>query len=614
MDDDARFPESVHLPAGDPGVAPADVADTEYTVQSLDFDQGRALHDAGGSTASSYTTKIDFVARILFGRYTPHDICPPSIAKERVLVEAEGVAADPRTVGALLSWAADRFGRNEAVVAGEQRLTYRELDELVDHTAKGLVAMGVKPGERVSLWLPNSIEWLLTYFAAARIGAVVVPVNTGFRAGEAAYVIGQSGSSTLVVAGNDSGRGFPAMTTALLQDPKVALSRVITVGSDERPDLPVSHVDFADLEKLGAAIDRSGYEDRVNAVDPAAPVIIFYTSGTTGFPKGVVHSHAVLENMRGVAERLRLGPEDVLVLYLPLFHVFASLAGVLTFTLTGGRLVLMPRFDARVSLELMSRERATVVYGMQPIYHDQFEALSPEAHDLSHIRVCVTPAPPDFVRRVDAVMGKAVTVYGMTESTAMTSLSLLDDDLETVATTVGRPLPGFEVQIIDPDTGAVLPANTTGEICVRGDQVMLRYHEKPEETAAVLREDGWLRTGDLGELTPAGYLRFRGRRGDSYRVGGENVDPAEVEAVLAQHPGVGLAAVVGVPDTRLGQIGVAFVQCRPGHSCSTDELRAHVHAKLAGFKVPRRFEFVDEFPRTGSGKIQKYRLTEAADR
>jgi fatty-acyl-CoA synthase len=272
--------------------------------------------------------------------------------------------------------------------------------------------------------------------------------------------------------------------------------------------------------------------------------------------------------------------------------------------------VLMPQFNARRSLVLMERERATVVYGMQPIYHDQMAVPDYDEFDLSSIRVCITPAPPEFVRSVGRRMGRAITVYGMTETTAWTSAPSPDDPEDLAAETIGRPLDGFELRIASPNDGAQVPDGQVGEIQIRGHQVMLGYYNRPAETAAVFTPDGWFKTGDLGSRSETGYLTFAGRLKDAFRVGGENVDPAEVEAVLTAHPAVGLVAVVGIPDDRMGEVGAAFVELQRGSSVSAEELQTFVRERLAGFKVPRKIIFVDDFPRTASGKIQKFRLSE----
>ena len=489
----------------------------------------------------------------------------------------------PIRLGDVVRDAARRDPAGEALVFRDQRLTFEDLRSRVDDCARGLMALGVERGDRVSVWMPNNIEWILTYLAIARIGAVLVPVNTSFRVEEAVYVVGQSASSTLVVPDSDERIPFLEMARAVIADPSVSVANVVVVNSDGSVGGgPAGMTTFAEMIQQGREqVTDAALAVRCDAVDGKDPLFIFYTSGTTGFPKGVVHSHKVVHNMAGVADRLGLGREDVIVLYLPLFHVFASLAAVITFVLRGGRIVLMPRFSAVESLRLMELERATVVYGMQPIYHDQLASLASSPRDLSSVRLCITPAAPSFVRTVGESIGRAITVYGMTETTAMTSLPFATDSAEVASETVGHPLNGFQVQVVDPETLAPLPTNSLGEIVVRGPHVMLGYYGQPEATAKAFTPDGWFRTGDLGRLDEAGYIRFGGRLKDIIRVGGENFDPSEVETVLGEHPKVALAAVVGQTDTRMGEVAVAYVQLAPGETVDVEELTAFVrHERL----------------------------------
>ena len=510
------------------------------------------------------------------------------------------------TIGGLLDRAVDRFPDRSALVYGEERLTYAELGERVDEAAAALIALDIQPGDRVAMWMPNNIEWVEIYLAVTRIGAVLVPVNTSFRAGEAAYVIGQSDSTTLVIADRYRDKDFVALAHQVRNDDRVALHRLIVVGDQVADDA----LAWSDVLEQGRAIDRSVVRERHEAVDPDDVVLVLYTSGTTGFPKGAMHSHKVIRNMSDAAERMGLRSDDVIVLYLPLYHVFAAFAGILSFMYAGGKVVLMNSFDALESLQLMEKEKATVVYGLSPTYHDQIEHPDYDSFDLSSIRFCLTPGTPDFVRYVRSRMGFAVNVYGMTECTSITCLPTLDDSAKAQTETVGRPLPGFEARVLDAD-GNEVPPGTTGELVVRGHPVMLEYYKKPEETAKVMDSEGWFRTGDAVTRTEDGYFRFLGRYKEMYRVGGENVDPVEVEVALMRHPAVSMAAVAGVEDKRLGEVGVAWVQIRRGHNPTAEELIAHARENLARFKVPRQIIFLDEFPKTGSGKIQKYKLAES---
>jgi fatty-acyl-CoA synthase len=506
------------------------------------------------------------------------------------------------TIGGLLERAVARFGDRPAYVDGARRLTFGDLSDEVDRYARALMALGIAPGDRVSIWMGNRLEWVCLYLATARIGAVLVPVNTGLTVDEASYVVGQSDSAVLVVGDRLRDRDLAGDALAVLADDRVSAHTVVVVG-DHCPDgaLP--------LDALLARAEETSTVDlaaRVSGVDADDVVLMLYTSGTTGFPKGAMHSHKVIRNMCDAAGRMRLGPEDTLVLYLPLFHVFGA-AAVLSFLHGGGSIVLMRTYDVGGTLELIERERATVVYGVATMFYDQLQHAAFATTDLSRVRLCLVPGTGDLIRLVSERMGQAINVYGMTETTSITTLAGIEDPVERRGDTVGYPLPGFEVKIVGPD-GATLPAGENGELVVRGHPVMLGYYKKPEATAAVLDDDGWFRTGDLAALTDDGYVRYGGRIKDMYKVGGENVDPIEVESALMRHPAVAMAAVVGVPDARLEEVGVAYVQLLPGASADADELRQFVLGSLARFKAPKRIQLVDGFPMTASGKIQRYLL------
>lgn len=510
------------------------------------------------------------------------------------------------TIGELLDRAVEKFGDRLAYVfPGVERVTYRELSERVDRCARGLLALGIQRGERVSVWMPNNPEWVYLYLAIARIGATVVPINTGFRVEEAAYVVGQSESTMLVVSAGFKYRDLVADARAVLADEHVSARQLVVIGDDSATDA----VTMKRLWECAEEVAPEVLQARKLEVDPDDVVVILYTSGTTGFPRGAMHSHKLIRNMVDAADRMRLTYDDKVVLYLPLFHVFAA-AAIVTYAYCGGSIVLMEYFDAGWSLELMEEERATIVYGLTPMYYDQLYHPGFAGRDLSSVRLCLVPGTGDLVRLVSEKMGLAVNLYGMTETTSITTLPHPDDPEDLRADTVGRPLPGFEVKIVTPD-GEAAGAETPGELVVRGHPVMLGYYKNPEATAAVLDSQGWFRTGDAAQLTAEGYVRYVGRIKDMFKVGGENVDPIEVETVLMRHPAVALAAVFGIPDRRLGEIGVACVQRKAGETVSAEDVIQYVKERLAFYKVPKQVVFVDEFPKTGSGKIQKFRLREA---
>jgi fatty-acyl-CoA synthase len=506
------------------------------------------------------------------------------------------------SIGGLLDRAVERFGDREAYVDGERRLTYRELSVEIDRYGRALMALGIGSGDRVSLWMGNRLEWVCFYLATARIGAVLVPVNTGLTVDEAAYVVGQSDSAILVVGDRIRDRDLAGDALAVLRDDRVSAHTVVVAGEG----CPEGALPLDELLAWADETSEAELASRLSTVDADDVVLTLYTSGTTGFPKGAMHSHKVIRNMCNAADRMRLSSDDTLVLYLPLFHVFGA-AAVLSFMYAGGRIVLVRAYDVGHTLELIERERATVVYGIATMYYDQMRHPTFASWDLSGVRLCLVPGTGDLIRLVSEKIGPAINVYGMTETTSITTLAGIEDPFERRGDTIGYPLPGFEVKVVGPD-GASLPPGESGELVVRGHPVMLGYYKKPEATGAVLDDEGWFRTGDLAALTEDGYLRYGGRIKDMYKVGGENVDPIEVESALMRHPAVAMAAVVGVPDARLEEVGVAYVQLLPGASAEPEELREFVLGHLARFKAPRHIHLVEEFPMTASGKIQRYLL------
>ena len=341
-----------------------------------------------------------------------------------------------------------------------------------------------------------------------------------------------------------------------------------------------------------------------------------YTSGTTGFPKGAMHAHRLVRNVTDRAFRLAITEHDVILMYLPLFHLFAFSEGMLTSLVSGARQVLTPGFDARESLGLIERERATVLHGFDTHYKELCELHAREPRDVSSVRTGILAAGMSssvaIARRARALFGPLVSGYGMSEFGVGAAIGALDSTEEQSCEGSGFPAPGYEIRIVDPASGEAQPTGQPGEILVRGYTLMQGYYDKPEATAAVIDADGWLHSGDMGLIRPDGHLRFLGRYTDMLKIGGENVDPMEVEAFLMAHPGVNLAAVVSYPDARLSEVGVAFIRLEPGHALTEGDVLDHCRGRIASFKIPRRVFFVDDFPMTSSGKIQKVVLREDA--
>jgi fatty-acyl-CoA synthase len=356
--------------------------------------------------------------------------------------------------------------------------------------------------------------------------------------------------------------------------------------------------------------------ERAHAVDPDATTLILYTSGTTGFPKGVMHGHALVRNITDHANRLGVTQNDVILMYLPLFHVFGFTEGPLTSMLTGARLVVTESFDGSACLDLIERERATIIHGFDTHFKDLLDAQERRARDVSSLRAGICAAgmasSTAIARRTNERLFPTFTAFGMSEVSVGACLSFLDSTLEQRCETSGYPAPGYEIGILNPATGAPAPAGTPGEIAVRGYMAMQGYYDKPEETAKTIDAQGWLHSGDMGYLRPDGYLVFMGRYKDMLKIGGENVDPMELEGYLLGHPAIQQAAVVGLPDDRLQEVPVAFVIPKPGAALTAEDVLTFCRGKIASFKVPRHVLLVEELPMTSSGKIQKAKLREAA--
>jgi len=527
------------------------------------------------------------------------------------------------TFGDLIDRAAVRWPEREALCFEGRRWSFAQLRTEVDRAARALIAADIAPGDHVCLWLGNRPEFVFLFFAVAKIGAVLVPINSRFRTRDMGYIVTQSDATTLIAADHERGADYLAMIEELLPrlreqpadalgiDEAPALRRVILVAERAHPGA----LNWEALLRAGDAVAEDELRRRSAAVDPDGTAYIMYTSGTTGFPKGVMQGHNAIRNVFDNGNRFGVTPADAILDYLPLFHAFAVYTALLLSPATGARHILMRAFDAGEALRLIEAERATMINGFDTHYKDLLEHPTRAGRDLSSLRSGVLAAgmlSTELIARRAQVLMRTMTGYGMTEIGVGVTGSFLDTDEETRVTTSGWPLNGYEVRIVDPVSGAEQPAGQIGEICVRGYQVMQGYYKKPEETAKTIDADGWLHTGDSGVVRDDGCLRFLGRYKDLLKVGGENVDPTEVEGALLADPRINNVAVVGVPDPRLAEVPVAFVIREPGATLTEDDVLAVCRGHIASFKIPRHVFFVEAFPMTGSGKIQKFLLREDA--
>ena len=521
------------------------------------------------------------------------------------------LGASPGTIPAYLEATSERLGEQLAVRDGDIELTYTQLAERSREFAAALVASGVERGDRVGIWTYNSAEWIVAALGLFQAGSVLIPINTRFRGDEATTILNRSAARVLVTATEFLGNDYLAMLAAT----RTERPHLRTIVNAHGPTADGA-VDWGAFLARATPDSRAEVTERCAAMTPDDACDILFTSGTTGVPKGVVMTHArtLVTALDWIAMTgLRAG--DRYLMINPYFHMFGLKAGILACVAAGAVMLPEPVFDVANAIDRMARERVTVLPAPPTIYLDVLNHPSRPRRDLSSLRIGLTSAaeiPPMLVRRMHDELGlpTIVTAYGSTEGGTSTS-TIAGDSIETIATTVGRPRPGFEVRIVDRD-GATLPPGEAGEIQVRGGGVMSHYLDDPAATAAVLSDDGWLSTGDLGMFGEDGNLRMVGRTKDMFIVGGFNAYPAEIESFLMQHPEVQRAAVVGVPDARLGEVGAAFVVLAPGATAGPEDIIAWSHQKMANFKVPRIVQIVDELPVSATGKVLKISLRDLA--
>ncbi len=526
---------------------------------------------------------------------------------------------EPLTIAQQLERTAAQHGWREALISAERRLTWGEVRDEARSFAKALIAAGIDNGDHIAVWLPNQIEWVLAWFGTAYIGAVQVPINSRYKKEEAGYILRQSDSKLLLTREHFVGMDYAAMLDELVPmregnpDTSAFPELRAIVAAGEPPPQAMSLEEFL---SAGDAVDEAAIDRRAEAVSHDQSTIIVYTSGTTGHPKGAVHSHRILRNECSIAEWMDIGPDSRILGHMPWFHVAGGFSGILPALLSGGGLVVMDRWNVEEALRNIEREHISSFSGIPTHFIDLINHPELDSYDISSLYsgwIGGASNPPEVIDGVfkKLKMRRLLPVYGMTETTSVTTFPRPEDPPEVVRTGKGVPVSDFEVKVVDLGTGEELEAGSEGEVCVRGHCVMDGYYRNPEATAAVMDQDGWFHTGDLGIVDHDGYLEITGRKSDMFIVGGANAYPAEIEAALAEHPLIVQAYVVGAPDSRLGEVGFAFIQ-RRSLDLAEDDVRAFAKRRLADYKVPRHVQFVDEFPTTTTGKIQRFRLREIA--
>ena len=515
------------------------------------------------------------------------------------------------SIPALTAAAADRFGDQVAVINGDERLTYTELLDAAQTFGAALVAAGVGPGDRVSIWAPNSARWIISMLGIFQAGAVLVPINTRFKGTEAADILSRSHARALVTVTDFLGTDYVAMLEA--SGAELPDLQTIVVIDGPVPERATSWDSFTAAASDDARAEAVRRAAATGADDPSD---ILFTSGTTGVPKGVVQTHGrTLQVATDWVAMAGLIAGDRYLMVNPYFHMFGLKAGILASVAAGATMLPEPVFDVDRALARVEAEGITVLPGAPTLYQSILDHPYRDKHDLSTLRVAVTGAadiPVELIRRIvdELPFATIITGYGLTEGGTAAATSP-DDDVETIATSVGRPRPGIELRIVD-DKGRAVPVGDAGEILLRGGSIMSHYLDDPAATAQTLSPDGWLRTGDLGAIDPNGCLRIVGRAKDMFIVGGFNAYPAEIENALLRHPDIKQAAVIGIPDERLGEVGMAFVVTRAGSDVTPASIIEWSREQMANYKVPRAVELVDELPLNATGKVMKEVLRERA--
>jgi fatty-acyl-CoA synthase len=537
---------------------------------------------------------------------------------------------DGLTVGGLLDLVAGRCPDDEALVYADRdlRYTYREFKEVVEECARALMALGLEKGDHVAVWGQNVPEWVTLQFATGKMGAVLVTVNPAYKAHELEYVLDQSDAAALFLTEGVRGADFlqilqeavPELTDArdgeLSVEDLPYLKHVVLMGGDPPENMPV--MSFEEFLERGQEVTEEELRKRQDSLDAEDVINMQYTSGTTGFPKGVQLTHAnIVKNAFSIGECMKLGPEDRVCIPVPFFHCFGCVLGTLNTVTHEGTMVPVESFDAEKVLQAVHQERCTAVLGVPTMFIAELDHPDFDQYDTSSLRTGImagSPCPMEVMKWVVDVMGASeITIaYGQTESSPVITQTRTDDPLELRVSTVGRTLPGVEIRIVNIDTGEDCRPGEQGELWTRGYLVMRGYYKMEDKTADVIDEDGWLHTGDLAVMDENGYVRITGRAKDMIIRGGENIYPREIEEFLYTHPDVSDVQVYGVPDEKYGEQVAAAVKKRPDADLTAEDIKEYCRQNIAYYKVPEYVDFVDEYPMTASGKIQKYKLREAA--
>jgi fatty-acyl-CoA synthase len=532
------------------------------------------------------------------------------------------------TIGDFLDDMAVKYADNDALVYVDRglRYSYKEFNEVCKQAAKGFMKMGIKKGDHVAIWATNYPEWVITQFATAKIGAVLVTVNTNYKIFELEYLLKQSDSTTLLLIDGFKDADYIGILNKLC--PEIKDSEPGKLESDKLPFLKniiylgeKNHsgmFQWRDIMEMGRDVSDEELYERQKSLDPHDVINMQYTSGTTGFPKGVMLTHYnILNNGFFIGECMRFTHKDRLCIPVPFFHCFGCVLGVLACVTHGATMVPVEYFRPEEVLRTIEEERCTAVHGVPTMFIFMLEYPDFNKYDLSSLRTGImagSPCPIKVMKQVVEKMGASeITIaYGQTEASPVITQTRVDDPIELRVSTVGKNLPNVEVKIVDPETGKEVPRGVQGELCARGYLVMKGYYKMEEATRKTIDEEGWLHTGDLATMDENGYCKITGRIKDMIIRGGENIYPREIEELLYTHPSVQDVQVVGVPSKHLGEEIMACIITKEGQTLTEQDIKQFVLENMARHKVPKYVKFMSSYPMTASGKIQKYKLREMA--
>ncbi|HEY6293788.1 MAG TPA: AMP-binding protein [Terriglobia bacterium] len=537
------------------------------------------------------------------------------------------------TIGEALDRTASLHPRQPALVACHQQLrcTYWEFLVVVEQAARGFLRLGVQKGDRVGIWATNYAEWVITQFATAKIGAILVTINPAYRAAELEYALRQSECSTLLLIPGFRDCDYVDTLASICPESLTGrpgdlhsgklpcLTNLILIGGPMGSQAPGMFA-WNDLMEMGCGVPIEALREREATLDSDDPINIQYTSGTTGFPKGAMLSHHnIVNNGLLVGAALKLTPHDRLAIPVPFYHCFGMVLGNMVCVVAGAAMVLpAPHFSALATLEAVQAERCTALHGVPTMFIAELEHPEFRRFDLSTLRTGImagSPCPIEIMKRVVGEMHcREMTIaYGLTETSPVVTQTTTDDPLEMRVGSVGKPMPHTEIKIIDP-VGHLVPCGQPGELCARGYMVMKGYYKNPEATRRAIDESAWLHSGDIATMDKNGYCRITGRVKDMICRGGENIYPREVEEFLYTHPGVADVQVVGVPDRKYVEEVAAWIKLKEGVTASEEDVTSFCKGRIADFKIPRYIKFVDSFPMTVTGKIQKFKIRDASIR